>query len=295
MAEIRVALTFDDLPSLVLDAPSATCEVMDPGERRCVAQRLVETLRSASVPAVAFVNSGFLGGQEDLVRPWIEAGVELGNHTARHSSVDSLPLDVWADEVRECDAFLGAMGSTGRRFFRHPYLRYGGSPHRQAAARRFLLEEGYVQAHATAVPADWLLARFYREARDCGDTTRMRRVEERLAGHTLEVLEAAHHSLRRLLGRPAPQVLDLHVHRLAAAHLDSTLDRLRKGGACFIPLTEALADPVYQLDPTEWSAGGSWVERLAPASADALWFRRQPDRLRRWWREQCELPSQSSG
>ena len=79
-ARREVAVTFDDLP-----APQGDLEDM-----RRITSRLLESVRRNGVPAVGFVNEGKLyrRGEVDerteLLRAWLDAGMEVGNHTFSH-------------------------------------------------------------------------------------------------------------------------------------------------------------------------------------------------------------------
>ena len=73
--------------------------------------RLLESVRKHGVPAVGFVNEGKLfardagpsevEGRTALLRMWLDAGLELGNHTYSHRDLNRLPLDEFqADVIR---------------------------------------------------------------------------------------------------------------------------------------------------------------------------------------------------
>ncbi len=72
----EVAITFDDLPALG-QLP----------QMRSITERLLKTITENKIPAIGFVNEGklhFAGEQEArtaLLQMWLDAGLELGNHT----------------------------------------------------------------------------------------------------------------------------------------------------------------------------------------------------------------------
>ena len=88
----EVAVTFDALP-----APYGDLEDM----RRITPKRL-ESLRRNGGPAVGFVNEAKLyrRGETDarigLLRAWLDAGFELGNHTFSHINPQKAPLAEYA-------------------------------------------------------------------------------------------------------------------------------------------------------------------------------------------------------
>ena len=84
--ERAVAVTFDDLP-----ATQAGVVANDVASLQELTRKLLSAVRKHGVPAVGFVNEGKLfvegGGAGDvdgrtgLLRMWLDAGLELGNHT----------------------------------------------------------------------------------------------------------------------------------------------------------------------------------------------------------------------
>ncbi len=74
------------------------------------------------------------------------------------------------------------------------------------------------------------------------------------------------------VGHVVPQVLLLHANALNAHHLGTVLDRMRQAGVEFIPLEQALADPVYQRpDGYVGDRGISWLYRIDPVTPKEQW------------------------
>src|SRR5215207_11478418 len=73
-------VTIDDLPI------SATRLHSDPAERERITRGMLDVLRKHKVPAVAFVTWDHVLSPADrgLLRLWMDAGHELGNHTLHH-------------------------------------------------------------------------------------------------------------------------------------------------------------------------------------------------------------------
>src|SRR5215218_3686404 len=91
----EVAVTFDDLP--------ATYGGLE--DYRRITTRLLESVRRNRVPAVGFVNErklyrrGETDARTELLRAWLDAGLELGNHTYSHINPQRAPLDEYKDDV----------------------------------------------------------------------------------------------------------------------------------------------------------------------------------------------------
>ena len=127
--ERAIAVTIDDLP--------VVSSRRDIESRKEITAKLLRHVNGARVPAIGFVNEGqlFPNGQRseaevDLLRSWLDAGLELGNHTYSHWSLNEKSLDAYmADVVRgeTVTKELLAQKKKSLRFFRHPYLHTGRS------------------------------------------------------------------------------------------------------------------------------------------------------------------------
>ena len=97
----RVAITFDDLP-IAAEQLNGSWDL--DGAKR-VTQRLLETLKARRVPAIGFVNESKLHvpNQMDariaLLDQWLDAGMELGNHTFSHPILHRTPLAEYQEDV----------------------------------------------------------------------------------------------------------------------------------------------------------------------------------------------------
>ena len=87
----QVAITFDDLPVV------STVHT-DEGWAEITA-KLLGTMKRNKLPVVGFVNEGKLYSNDKLnpkrvalLKAWLDAGLELGNHTFSHRSLNSTPL-----------------------------------------------------------------------------------------------------------------------------------------------------------------------------------------------------------
>ncbi len=124
----EVALTFDDLPALTF-SPSVDYA-------RTTTDRLLAGLRRLHLPATGFVNESKLEGADRQARialldAWLDAGMDLGNHTYSHLSLTKTPVDAYiADVVR---------GETVTRWL---LAARGRTPHRIVEWRQDLEQTG---------------------------------------------------------------------------------------------------------------------------------------------------------
>lgn len=95
----EVALTFDDLPA----SQRGDTFVF----QKYVTDKLLERLKAEKVPAIGFVNEsrivcyGEIDKRTELLKQWLDAGFELGNHTFSHVAIDAVSFDAYvADLIR---------------------------------------------------------------------------------------------------------------------------------------------------------------------------------------------------
>ena len=180
-ARRQVAVTIDDLP--VTSVTHA-----DVASHRAITTRLLEAVTAHGVPAVGFVNEENLleGGVAEparvaLLRQWLEAGLELGNHTFAHLDLHAVPVERFEDDVVRGEPVIrGLLHARGQalRYFRHPYLRTGTDLAVKRRLEAFLAGRGYRVAPVTVYTEDYLFAAAYDRAVERGDHRTARRVAD---------------------------------------------------------------------------------------------------------------------
>lgn len=263
-AERAVAITFDDLPF-------ASVPVEDNASLIDMTSRLLQHLKTERVPAVGFVNEAKLyrEGHLDparvgLLRSWLLAGFELGNHTASHPSLNRVPLDAFeADLLQGETVTRPLMQSEGRtlRWFRHPYLHLGTTPEVRNAFQDFLVAHGYTVAPVTVNNAEWVFAVAYARAQAQGDSDTAQRIGAAYVPYLDAAFARAEQQALDLFGRPIPHVLVLHANALNADYFAALTTMLRQRGYRFIELADALKDSAYA-SSIGYSGfnGESWLE-----------------------------------
>jgi peptidoglycan/xylan/chitin deacetylase (PgdA/CDA1 family) len=245
-----VAITFDDLPALAQgDRSVATYERITDGLLRALAEH--------RVPAIGFVNEDKLltDGRVDprrvaMLRRWVDAGLELGNHSYSHPDFHRMPVDAYIADVARGDSVTRVvMQAAGRRprFFRHPFLHTGRSLDDRRRFEAFLGERGYRVAPVTIDNYDYLFAAAYDLAPDAA--TRGRVADEYV--RYMEAVAAYYEQQSvAIVGREIPQVLLLHASNLNADHFGRLARMFRGRGYAFVPLEQALADSAYASEDT---------------------------------------------
>jgi peptidoglycan/xylan/chitin deacetylase (PgdA/CDA1 family) len=261
-----VALTFDDLP--------AVSTRNDPQTWKSITKGIITALERESAPATAFVIEGKLydrerldSGRVALLRSWLGAGFELGNHTYSHHSLYNTPLPEFESDVLRGEVVTKSLlAEHGReiRWFRHPTLNTGPDLDTKRAFERFLGEHGYRIAPVTIDNQEWIFARAYDIALDTGDVELRRRLEGDYLSYLDSIFGYYEQQSIALLGYELPQILLLHANRINAALLPRVLRMIRRRGYRFISLEQAIRDPAYaREDGYAGTAGITWLHRWA--------------------------------
>ncbi len=263
----RIAITFDDLPLNRTTIPVAMQESLTVA--------LLAAITAARIPAIGFVNEGKLRGDDRAVDPrrvalltrWLDAGLELGNHTAGHLDLHEAPLQEFEANLLAGEAVLRPMlaaRGAAPRYFRHPYLHTGRSLEVRDGLLAFLEAHGYQVAPVTMDNSDWLYARAFDLAQDRGDDAAAGRIAAEYLSYMERLVGFWEQQSVAITGREIPQVLLLHANALNAATFPRIATMLAGRGYTAIPLSEALADPVYRsADRYTGPAGMSWLHRWA--------------------------------
>ncbi|MFN3838584.1 MAG: polysaccharide deacetylase family protein [Brevundimonas sp.] len=263
----RVAVTFDDLP---FQADEAT--LCDPVRLMAVTQDFVAMLKPLETQATAFVNAGRMcAAERDVVLPqvlnvWLDAGLDLGNHTFSHINIHRTSADAYlADVDAGAPPVRAALEARGMRlrWFRHPYLFTGETKDKHDAIAAGLAQRGYLIAPVTVDNNDWMFADVYRKAEQIGDAALMQRIGAAYVAHMTTVLDFFEpYSAEITGGREPAQVLLLHANSLNQAWYPQIHALYLARGYRFVPLEEALADPIYSHPDAFVAANGvSWLHR----------------------------------
>ncbi len=280
---MQMAITIDDLP---ISQPSWHT----PEQMQRITAGLMAALAAHDARAVGFVNANKLevdgqvdASRLDLLRTWLAAGHELGNHTRTHPSLHEVAPAAWmADVVAGEPAVKDLVEDSGGRWrwFRHPYLHVGTTPQVQAETYAFLAGRGYTVAPVTLDNSEWVYGKAYAEAWNDGDEDLKRRLGEDYLRYMLEVVEYYERQTELIVGGPLPQVLLIHAYALNADWLGPLLTRLEERGYRWVTLEQALGDPAYArpIDGYTGKGGITWLHRWGiTAGVDRALFRGEPE------------------
>jgi peptidoglycan/xylan/chitin deacetylase (PgdA/CDA1 family) len=269
----EVAITFDDLPATHGDLQKMTA----------ITRKLLGKIAANGVPAIGFVNGGKVNvsGEEaaraSLLRMWLDGGVELGNHTYSHVSIDRAPLAEYESDVIRGEAIIKRLlGERGMklRYFRHPQLRTGPTPEYKAALDRFLAARGYRVAPVTIDNNDYLFADAYARAKERGDAETVKRVADAYIPYMEKIFDFFERLSVEAVGYEVKQTLLLHANELNADYFDDLVLMMKRRGYKFVSLDDALKDKAYGLPDAQVKTGLSWIHRWMIAKG--MTVRREP-------------------
>jgi len=262
----QIAVTIDDLP--------VVSTRRDLQNRQEITKKLLGHMKKAKIPAIGFVNENKLyNGDErneesiDLLRMWVNAGLELGNHTFSHRSLNQIALaDYQADLLKGQTITKELLAKKGKevRYFRHPFLQTGRTMDVKANFDRFLAANGYTIAPISFDNADYIFSRAYDNAFDRGDKPLMQKVGDAYVPYMEAKLDYWERQSMKLFGREIAETLLIHSNFINSDYLDDLALMFRKRGYKIVSLEEALKDDAYRLRDTYIGpAGISWLHRWA--------------------------------
>ncbi len=259
-----VAVTIDDLP--------VVSTRRDLKNRQEITKKLLGHITKAKVPAIGFVNENKLydgdkrvEAEIDLLRMWLDAGLELGNHTFSHRSADAIDVTAYqADILRGEIITKELLKAKGRdiKYFRHPFLQTGSDMAIKTSIYKFLAEHNYIVAPITFDNADYIFSRAYDIAFDKGDKKLMKQVGDAYVPYMEAKLAYWERQSVKLLGREVSQTLLIHANFINSDYFDDLAAMFKKRGYAFVSLEQALKDDAYRLpDNFTRRAGISWLHR----------------------------------
>lgn len=258
-ARREVAVTIDDLPAWG-----------DLEKMTYITRKLLKSITDNKVPAIGFVNESqlFVRGETDariaLLQMWLDAGLELGNHTFSHILIDRNPLDAYKEDVIRGETvtrMLLRQKGMKLRYFRHTQLRTGPTAEYKEGLSKFLAGRGYTVAPVTIDNQEWVFAAVYSGAKERGDKEIMKRVADAYIKYMDEIFAFFEKLSREFLGYEVKQTLLLHTNELNADYFEELVSMMRRRGYTFISLDDALQDKAYHLPDAQAMMGLSWLHR----------------------------------
>ena len=273
----QIAITFDDLPA---HGP------LPPGMVRSeVVTSLLKTFKQEALPPIyGFVN-GFrverFPYQIHILQAWHMAGEPLGNHTWSHPELDRLSAARYERNIARNEALLREVDPHGNwHWFRYPFLEEGNTVAKHEDVRRWLTAHGYRVAEVSMDFQDYLWNDPYARCAAKHDEVAIRQLHDTYLATADRYISVHRELAHNLYGRDVPYVLLMHVGAFDAHMLPELIALFRARGFQFVTLEQAMADPVYRVNPQVANPGGStFNEMVAAVRQVAIPDAQEPDTL----------------
>jgi peptidoglycan/xylan/chitin deacetylase (PgdA/CDA1 family) len=266
-SEKEVAITIDDLPFVAM-------QDYELSSLKYFTSKLLNSIKEKGVPAIGFVIENRLykndiqdSGIVSLLNMWLDAGMELGNHTYSHPDLHTISLeDYEQDFLRGNKITKMLMDKRGlkERYFRHPYLHTGRDIETKNKFENFLHDNGYTVAPVTIDNSDWIFNTAYETAAQNKDTLLMNKISGSYIPYMKNKFQFFEKECQEFFNRNIKQILLIHASRLNADHFSELAEMIQQLGYKFISLEKALQDSAYKSPDTYTGRGGiTWIHRWA--------------------------------
>ncbi len=267
----KLAVTIDDGP--------VTGAANDLAAFLRIADALREAFVAEKVPAIMFVNERQLNvdGQRDVrvavLHRWLDAGLDLGNHTYSHPNLGNVEPAQFLDDIVKGEVITRPLlEARGKKlvWFRYPFLATGNGE-TAVTVEEFLARRGYRIAPVSVDFHDYSFSGAYVRHVRAGDATKA-------GAHFDTVMQTMDTAFTRaetrsveVLGYELPQTLLIHCNEMNALTLRTTIGRLRERGYVFVSMDEAMADPAYAVPGMRPGSmgGGGFFNSVAAAKRAA--------------------------
>ena len=263
----QVCFSFDDLPVV-------SYGITDTIYQENLINKLVRSLCDNNIPAIGFVNEGKLYENEvidhfqvELIKDWVDNGLDLGNHTFSHPDYNSVAFKDYSEDILKGEIITKKiLSSKGKsiRYFRHPFLHTGNSKIKADSLTHFLLKKGYKVAPVTIDNDDYLFALAYKRAAVKKDTSLMTQIGRDYINYMEKKLNYYEGQAIKLFGRDIIQILLMHASSLNSDYIDSLIIMFKKNNYTFVNIEKATEDEAYKTEVTAYGNYGiSWLDRWA--------------------------------
>lgn len=266
-AQKKVCFTLDDMPLV-------TYGINDTVYQKNLMNKLIVALKTNNIPAMGFVNEIKLYRNDQLIpfqvrllKSWLAAGLQLGNHTFSHPDYNNLSPSEFFKEITKGEQVtkkLLAEHNIKLIYFRHPFLHVGNTKAKSDSLSQLLADQDYIAAPVTIDNADYLFAVAYKRAQDKNDTMQIKKIGADYISYMEQKVLYFERQSEGLFGRQINQILLLHANALNSDYINALANMFRTNNYNFISLPQALQDEAYQTPITVYGKWGiSWIDRWA--------------------------------
>jgi len=234
-----IAVTFDDLPM--------NTKFLRDGEQWIEqTQKLLNTVKKFNIPAIGFVNEYKLYVNDILdssrlkaLQLWVDADLELGNHTFSHPDYHNTENEEFFADIIKGEKITKELLSQRNKkleYFRHPFLHTGNSLEKKKALEDFLTEHNYTIAPVSIDNGEWIYARAYENAYNKNDFDLMKQIGDEYVNYMMEKIKYFENQSVKLFGYEIKQILLVHANMINADYFDELSEELLKRNYQFISI-----------------------------------------------------------
>lgn len=237
-----------------------------------VNERLLAAFQRHHVPVTGFViekrveNLGTDAGRA-ILRKWVAAGFDLGNHFYSHADTNNLTIEQIKQEIIGGEPSITlVLGEAGRKpqFLRFPFNHTGDTKEKHDAIAAYIASRGYRLAPCTIDNSDWVFNAKYAGLLGKHDDALAAKLRSEYLAYTAAEIDWYAALNRQVLGYEPSEIMLLHDNQLNADVMDDVLKLFEDRHYGFVPLAEAEQDPVYKApDSYITKYGPEWGYRWA--------------------------------
>ncbi len=247
----EVCFTFDDFPYVQIDRyPTKAIHAKLTG--------FISTLKKYDIKPAAFINEVklFRNGRiadpkrVELVKLWVDAGFDLGNHGYKHVDLSSHTVEEFKADVLQGEKIFLPMIKGKQKYFRLPELEVGNTPEIKSEVEKFLAENDYIIAPVSMSAVEFLFAFAYSKAYYAKNEKFKKKISEDYITYLAEFLSIIDEQTQLLFKRNIKHIMLFHMNELNIDTIEELISFFKGKNYKFISLDEALTDSVYSLPNT---------------------------------------------
>lgn len=256
-----VALTFDDLP--------AAGGIPKGDSRTAILGRLAAVLKANHLKGTyGFVVGSDVNDDPDTrrsLRVWTADGMNLGNHTWDHPSLNDETAAAYEREIALVEPYLREYSRKNNwKWLRYPYLEEGNSLEKRDQVLAWLHARGYRVARVSLNFQDDDWSDPYNRCLAKHDGAAIAWLKQSYMENAAEFIRVGRQEQQIAFGHEIPNVLLLHATAFTTLMLPQVIELLRQEGFRFESLARVERNPVYSLNLGA-PADGSWPDQFLNA------------------------------
>jgi peptidoglycan/xylan/chitin deacetylase (PgdA/CDA1 family) len=191
---------------------------------------------------------------QQALRIWIDAGMNIGNHTWSHPSLTENTAEDYESEIARGEPALAQYaGARDWHWFRYPYLAEGETLEKRNAVRAWLSAHGYRVAQVTLSFDDYAWNDAYGRCLAQQDAAAIAWLRQSYLEGAAEYIQLGRRESAIVFHREGrheiPHVMLLHAMAFTTLMLPDLIELLRKEGFRFAQLPKVEQDPAYAQNP----------------------------------------------